>query len=161
MQKQLSLAVFTDWLNSQSAELFEEITGISKKEQEKTPFFEIDLFLTAASELFSAWIRENGLWFDEETDTICYDPDKFGVIALQAACVMADYDWDEDSSKILAAGGYSTNPDDYEYKDGRQASRNTPWNRWNLRGDDDVDYNGSYIAMALDALLVYEREKGK
>jgi len=152
------MAVFNEWLWSQKQEVFEEITSMDAKTREKADEEDFDMghFLTSASDLFSAWLKEHGLWFED--DTIYYDPDHFGVIALEAACVMADYDFD---AEILAKGDYSTSAEDYEYKDGRQASKKTPWNRWNLGGDDDVDYNGGYITMALDALIVYEREHAK
>lgn len=67
-----------------------------------------------------------GLWVDG--DIIHFNPDKFDEIEKLAQQVLDEYESGE---------------------------RDGLWDAWELQGDDDVDYNGSYIGIIVDILKDY------
>ena len=73
---------------------------------------------------------------EEDSLFISYDPNYFNVIEQIANQVIAEYEceetWDCDAVNL--------------------------WSIFNLSGDDDVDYNGSYILTAIDWLRSYEHD---
>lgn len=79
--------------------------------------------ITSCSDEFAAFMRENGLYKIDE-NTIHYDPSKFDLIDDECASIMEEYDG-ENKGK---------------------------WEQYNLGGDDDVDYNGSYPSSAIEFL---------
>ena len=90
--------------------------------------------LTSCTELFSAMMGENGLHVTD--DSVTFDPDGLGVIETVSSRVASDYE------QSLDDGTSKTNDPE------------SPWVVYGLSGDDDVDYNGSYIDTGIMLLRV-------
>jgi hypothetical protein len=153
MRKRIALSEITEWIYSLSDARFEEVACAKKSDHPRLTEDEFDLeyWLSECNDKFFEWLVSQGLYL--RNDQITYDPDNFDAIAKECNAVMADYDSDVEEIAKLGLG-YSTNPADYD----GQRHANTPWVRWELRGDDDVDYHGGYILIVLDVLIEYEKD---
>lgn len=153
MQKCVSTVVLTVWLYALVDEKFVELIGASKEDCEEEDEEDVTYYLSEATDKMKDWLKERGLYvgkvLDSQEDYIYYDPDQFRNIEIAAKSVMADYDDDFDTLRELGCFP--------PYRDeAGEPVEGTPWRKWNLGGDDDVDYNGGYILIALDILKCYE-----
>lgn len=153
MRKYLQLSKLNDWLYGLPDEEFGDLTCEVKADSPRGTQDEYDFsyYLSECTDAFFQFLVANGLFV--RGGTITYDTDYFGNIATAAAAVMADYDDDHDALAKLGCLPPYTNADG-------SRTEVMPWVKWELGGDDDVDYNGSYITMALDVLLEYELAHG-
>jgi hypothetical protein len=87
--------------------------------------------LDAQSDRFSEFMKQQGTGRDG--DKVWWDSDNFCIIEAVVDAIRDEYD-STDSNKPL-------------------------WRRFDLRGDDDVDYHGGYVVEALEILRTYEEEK--
>lgn len=153
MDKCMSLPVLTTWLYSLSDANFALATTETKSECPKGTEDEVKMsyFLTEATPSFTAWLMQHGLYLIEADgiEHIYYDPDQFENISIAAQAIMADYDDDFDRLRELGCFPPYRNADD-------SPAEGSPWKKWDLGGDDDVDYNGGYITIILDCLKMYE-----
>lgn len=149
MKKHLALSLLNDWLYNLPDKEFEELTMVPKVDSPRGTEDEYDFkyHLSECTDEFFQYLVSQGLFV--RGNWVTYDPDLFSNISAAAASVMADYDNDE--AKLRELGCFPP----YENPDGTRANT-TPWVKWNLGGDDDVDYNGGYILAALDVLITYE-----
>ena len=94
--------------------------------------FEIVQMLGCTTDKFRYFLKNCfNLYVDDET--ITYDTDFFPAISAICAQIYADYDDCDHCNPIIDV-----------------------WTMFDLRGDDDVDYNASYIHSAIDYLLVFD-----
>lgn len=115
----------TEVMQLHQAKLIDEVGIIPEHDDQDISAKDLTYYLSEASPLFSKWLKERGLFLEE--DAINFDPDKFEEISRMCDAIIAEYD-DEDDKPL--------------------------WEDFNLRGDDDVDYNGGYIQIAMDALRI-------
>lgn len=87
-------------------------------------------YLGAASEKFSAWLKERDLFI--ENDTLTFNLDTYPQIAQMCLAIQREYDYNAQSGPL--------------------------WKEFDLSGDDDVDYNGGYLIIAMDIICVIEKE---
>lgn len=151
MRKHLALSMLNEWLYSLPDARFEEVACAKKSDhpQGTEDEFSLTYWLSECNDKFFEWLVSQGLY--QRNAWLTYDPDNFDAIAKECAAIMADYDSDVEEIAKLGLG-YSTNPADYD----GERHENTPWVKWGLGGDDDVDYHGGYITMVLDVLIAYE-----
>lgn len=98
--------------------------------------YEISGYLSensACSATYQAALRE--LDFEIRDDTIAYNPSNLPALAAIARSIMTDYDG--------AIFGNETGA----------------WGKYNLGGDDDVDYAGGFLLCIVEALQRYETLK--
>lgn len=150
MRKHVSLTELNDWLYALPDAKFEELVMMPKADTARgtEDEHEFAYHLCECTYEFYEYVVSQRLYV--RGGWITYDPDLFGNISAAASAVMADYDDDFDALREL--GCFPP----YRNDDGSPAE-GTPWKKWNLGGDDDVDYNGSYILAALDILSEYEK----
>jgi hypothetical protein len=85
-------------------------------------------FMTSCSTLFDEFLMQRGLHYDDVNNRIMYDDEKFDEI--DAMCVDIAHDYENDDERGT-------------------------WKRFELRGDDDVDYNSSYVSIMIEILRAY------
>jgi hypothetical protein len=91
-------------------------------------------YLSEMTPEFRVALSHVGFTPDDERQVLIADTDSLDAAAALADEVVWWYDANEDSKSLA-----------------RVAGRVDPWEKYNLGGDDDVDYNGSYISMIVDA----------
>lgn len=156
MEKIVSVSVLNDWIYSQPDQVFIDLTGSTKVQAIRgtDDEFDISYFLTETAPKFEAWLKEQGLFpetMGKAGTYLHYNPNNLDNIATACAAIVADYDDDLDA--LWKLGCFPP----YRNADGTPAE-GTPWKKWDLGGDDDVDYNGSYITIVLDVLVAYEKK---
>lgn len=95
-------------------------------------FDNLRMFLECCTEPFNDMMIENGLRL--EPDCVTFDSDKLDAIETVSALVQSDYECENDRNTNM--------PD-------------SPWVIYKLGGDDDVDYNGTYIDSAIMLLSLF------
>lgn len=82
---------------------------------------------------FNTWLQSRGLHIDVAAQTIAYDVAQFDTIDAMCALVRDEYD-----------------------DDCRPRGADSVWQRFDLAGDDDVDYNGSHVVAGIELLRLFE-----
>lgn len=156
--KHLELSLLNDWLYNLPDKEFENITTHRKEDAPRRTQDEFDLgyYLSETAPKFETWLEQQCFYLGTRSNgekVIYYDLDNFDNINVACAAIRADYD--DDFETLRKLGCFPP----YRNADGSPAE-GTPWKKWGLRGDDDVDYNGGYITIALDILIAYEKAHG-
>jgi len=115
---------------------FDTVTTHDPKELEDDPF-EIDYYLSECSPKMSAFLRDHGLALGRPWNgdlLIYFNPEWFEAIDRETTAVQLDYD---SCGGELEKLGYSLGE---------------VWKKYELHGDDDVDYNGGYLQIVIDSL---------
>lgn len=84
----------------------------------------VDL-LTNTTDEFGAWLRERGLFLSDDRLHVHVNPDTLAEINTMCDRIIDEYDSGDDPET---------------------------WRRFNLHGDDGVDYNGGYVLEAIDVI---------
>lgn len=157
MDKCVNVPVLIDWIYNLPDKEFHELTGSSKSQAARgtDDEFDITYFLSETAPKFETWLKEQGLYLMPVKNGITYlryNPDHFENINTACQGIMADYDDDFDTLRNLGCFP--------PYRDAQgEPTPESPWGKWELGGDDDVDYNGGYITIVLDVLIAYERRE--
>ena len=93
-------------------------------------------FLASCTPKFEEFMATQGLRHDG--DVIVFDVDKFIIIRTVSNVIVAEYN-----------------------SENRPHGADSLWDHFGLSGDDDVDYQGGYIAIALEVLTEYDRRSEK
>lgn len=122
----VKISALVEFANA-NAEMLENSIGVFPCDD----VFEADdllQFIHSCTPSIGEFLHEHGLFVDG--DTIYYAPEQYDVIGELTARVVNEYD---------------------------SADRRMPtWRKYELSGDDDVDYNGGYIDTFIDLLNAYD-----
>ena len=125
---QIPQSHFTDYLNSLTPQ---QLQNFSISPGERDVFSQFLTLISSATPKMRKFLKSKGLYYHPKSKTLYYSPENTNTIREETGKIVDEYE-----------GESEFDPEDPE----------STWERYGLGGDDDVDYNGSYIDAALDAL---------
>lgn len=134
------------WLYTLPKEQFEQLTTEEKDwNGESCPGDEFDItyYLSECTPKFRAWLLEQGLGVSRPWNgnaLIHFNPETVEAIEVETINIINELDA----------------PFEVVQEHPRTTVKRMPtWDKYGLQGDDDVDYNGGYIQIAIDILRAY------
>lgn len=123
------------WLDTLPADKYEALTTEERDGEENDcpgDEFDITYYLSECTPKFRAWLLEQGLGVSTPWNgdaLIHFNPETVEAIEVETINIINDYEGEYENTGT--------------------------WGKYELHGDDDVDYNGGYIQIALDILRAY------